>query len=58
MTVFHGLALFVAAYLLLLGRNAWKQGELGPFLRALAMVLGFLAMIAGGVFAYDRLFGP
>ena len=58
MTVLQGVALFVAAYLLLLGRNAWKQGELSQFLRALAMVLGFLTLIAGGVLAYGRLVGP
>ena len=58
MTVLHGVALFVAAYLLLLGRNAWKQGELAQFLRALAMVTGILAMIGGGVLAYGRLFVP
>ena len=58
MTVLHGIALFVAAYLLLLARNAWKQGELAQFLRALGMVLGFLALIAGGILAYGRLFGP
>ena len=57
MTVLHGVALFIAAYLLLLGRNAWKQGELGQYLRALAMVVGFLALIALGVLAYGRLFG-
>ena len=58
MTVLQGVALFVAAYLVLLGRNAWKQGELSQFLRALAMVTGILVMIGGGVFAYGRLFGP
>ncbi len=57
MTVLQGLALFVAAYLLLLGRNAWKQGELGQYLRALAMVVGLVAVIAVGVLAYGRYFG-
>ena len=58
MNALHGVALFVAAYLLLLGRNAWKQGELTQFLRALAMVAGFLAVVGGGVYAFGRLFGP
>ncbi len=57
MTVLHGVALFIAAYLLLLARNAWKQGELRQFLHALAMVAGFLVLIAGGVLAYGRVFG-
>ena len=57
MTVLQGIALFIAASLLLLGRNAWKQGELGQYLRALAMVIGLVALIAVGVLAYGRLFG-
>ena len=57
MTAIHGVALFVAAYLLLLGRNAWKQGELGQFLWALAMVVGLLGVLALGATAWGWLFG-
>lgn len=55
MTVVQGMALFVVAYLILLGRNAWKQGELRQYLLALAMAGVLLAVIAASVFAYDRL---
>ena len=57
MTALQGLALFILAYLVLLGRNAWKQGELMQYLRALAAVLGLIGLIAGGVMLYGRLFG-
>lgn len=57
MTALHGLALFVLAYLLLLGRNAWKQGELRQYLGALAVTAGLLAVIGGSVFVYSRLVG-
>lgn len=55
MTVLQGMALFVVAYLVLLGRNAWKQGELRQYLVALAMAGILVAVIAASVFAYDRL---
>lgn len=58
MTVYHGVALFIAAYLLLLGRNAWKQGELRQYLGALAMAGALLAAIAALAFAYGKVFGP
>lgn len=58
MTVLQGMALFVVAYLLLLGRNAWKQGEFRQYLFAMAMAATLVAVIAGSVFAYDWLTGP
>lgn len=58
MTVLQGVALFIAAYLLLLGRNAWKQGELRQYLGALAMAGALVALIAASVFVYDRLIDP
>lgn len=36
----------IAAYLLLLARSAWKQGELGQFLRALGIVAVLLGTVA------------
>ncbi len=41
----------VLAYLLLLARSAWKQGELAQFVRALGIVaalLGFIALVVWG----------
>ena len=57
MTALQGLGLFILAYLVLLGRNAWKQGELTQYLRALAAVLALVGLIAGGVLLYGNLFG-
>lgn len=39
----------MGAYLLLLARSAWKQGELRQFLRSLLIVAGLCAAIAGAV---------
>jgi len=58
MTALHGLALFILAYLLLLGRNAWKQGELRQYLGALVLTATLLAAIGGSVLVYGRLVGP
>lgn len=58
MTVLQGVGLFLAAYLLLLGRNAWRQGEFPQFLGALAMAAGLVALIAASVFGYRWAFGP
>ena len=58
MTALHGLALFILAYLLLLGRNARKQGELRQYLGALLLTAALLAAIGGSVFVYSRLVGP
>lgn len=55
MTVLQGMALFIIGYLLLLGRNAWKQGEIRQFLVAMAMAGVLVAVIAASVFVYDRL---
>ena len=55
MTVLQGVALFILGYLLLLGRNAWKQGEFRQYLVALAMAGALVAAIAASVFVYDRL---
>lgn len=41
--------LVVAAYLALLARSAWKQGEFRQFLLSLAVVAGLIAAMAGAV---------
>lgn len=58
MTAVQGVALFLVAYLLMLGRNAWKQGELRQYLSALGMAGALAAVIAVSVFVYGRLIGP
>ncbi|MEE8272755.1 MAG: hypothetical protein V3R98_13655 [Alphaproteobacteria bacterium] len=57
MTVLQGVALFVVAYLLLLARSAWKQGEMRQYLRSLAIVAALAAAIAAIAAAYGRLGG-
>lgn len=47
--VVNGLIGFVALYLALLARSAWKQGELAQFLRSLCIVIGLVGGIAAFV---------
>ena len=58
MTLFEAIGLFLAAYLLLLCRSAWKQGELRQFLRSLVIVALLAAGIYGSVLAYNALSHP
>lgn len=58
MTLGQGIALFVAGYLTLLARSAWKQGELPQFLRSLAVVAGLFLAIGGIAALYVQLVGP
>ncbi len=51
MTLWQTIALMMAAYLLLLARSAWKQGEFRQFLRSLLIVAALCAVIAGAVLA-------
>lgn len=39
----------VVAYLLLLARSAWKQGEIRQYLRSLAIVAAICGIVAGSV---------
>lgn len=55
MTLAQGIALFIAAYLVLLARSAWKQNELPQFLRSLAVVAMLIAAIAVVTWTYLRL---
>ncbi|HEV7372331.1 hypothetical protein [Arenibaculum sp.] len=58
MSLFQAIALAVAAYLLLLARSAWRQGELPQFLWSLALVtalLGAVAAVVAAAIAIDRM---
>ncbi|MEO3433657.1 hypothetical protein [Inquilinus sp. CAU 1745] len=52
MTITQGLALAFLAYLLLLGRSAWKQGELPQYFRSLSIVALLVGLLAGAVWFY------
>ncbi|CAO3421360.1 hypothetical protein [Azospirillum doebereinerae] len=41
----------IVAYLLLLARSAWKQGEFRQYLRSLAIVAALCGIVAGAVAA-------
>lgn len=51
MTAIQTMGMIVAAYLALLARSAWKQGELRQFLLSLAVVAGLASSIAAAVWA-------
>lgn len=51
MTAMQTVGLVMAAYLALLARSAWKQGELRQFLLSLAVVAGLIGSIAAAVWA-------
>jgi len=51
MTTLQGIGLAVAAYLALLARSAWKQGEMRQFMMSclvLILLLGSLAAVIAG----------
>jgi len=50
-SVWNVAGLSAVAYLLLLARSAWKQGELRQFLWSLAIVAGIVGVVAGVVAA-------
>lgn len=45
----HVIGAAIAAYLALLARSAWKQGEFRQFVRSLAIVAAMIGLIAGAV---------
>jgi hypothetical protein len=49
MSAWHAMGLIMAAYLCLLARSAWKQGEMRQFLRSLLIVAGLGAVLAAAV---------
>ena len=56
MTALQGIGLIVAAYLALLARSAWKQGEIRQFMMSclvLAALFGLLAAIIAGYAYWD-----
>jgi hypothetical protein len=58
MSLIQVVALAVAAYLILLARSAWRQGELPQFLRSLVLVaalMGAIAVIVAAAIAIDRM---
>lgn len=57
MTVMQGVGLFVAAYILLLARSAWRQGEIRQFALSLAVVAALALTIAGITWLYWLLGG-
>jgi len=50
-SVWNVAGVMALAYLLLLARSAWKQGELRQFLWSLAILAGVVAVIAAVVAA-------
>lgn len=57
MTILDGIGLFLALYLLLIARSAWKQGEFRQFALSLAVVGGLILAILAVVLAVDLLAG-
>ena len=57
MTFLTAAAIFVAAYLLILARNAWRAGEFRQYALSLAIVVGLIGAIALVVMAWIALFG-
>lgn len=52
MTFLQGIGLFVAAYLALLARSAWKQGEIRQFLMSCLVLAALFALLAAVISAY------
>ncbi|UEM05227.1 hypothetical protein JL101_007265 [Skermanella rosea] len=52
MTILQGIGLFVAAYLALLARSAWKQGEIKQFLMSCLILAALFASLATVISAY------
>lgn len=52
MTLLQGIGLFVAAYLALLARSAWKQGEIRQFLMSCMVLAILFATLATVIAAY------
>ena len=56
MTGLKIVAAAVTLYLLILARNAWRQGEMNQFLFSLAVVIGVIATVAAVVGGYIMFF--
>lgn len=57
MTLLQGIGLFIAVYLVLVGRSAWKQGELRQFAVSLGVVAALAAAVVAVVLLYHRVAG-
>ena len=57
MEALAAIGLFIVGYIALVGRSAWKQGELRQFLLSLAVVIALIAAVAGVVAVYFLTFG-
>lgn len=55
MTIWQFFGAFGAGYVVLLGRSAWRQGELRQFLVSLAVVAALIGIVVGIVLAYSRM---
>ena len=53
MTILDGIGLFLAGYLLLIARSAWKQGEFRQFATSLLVVAGLILAIVATVYLVD-----
>jgi len=52
MTALQGIGLAVAAYLALLARSAWKQGEMRQFMMSCLVLILLLGSLAGVIAGY------
>jgi hypothetical protein len=52
MTALQGIGLAVAAYLALLARSAWKQGELRQFMMSCLVLIVLFGVIAAVIAGY------
>ncbi|WP_158044509.1 hypothetical protein [Skermanella pratensis] len=52
MTFLQGIGFFVAAYLALLARSAWKQGEIRQFLMSCLVLAGLFGVLGAVIAAY------
>ena len=57
MTLWQAIGLFLAGYILLLARSAWRQGELKQFLRSLMVVSALAAGLGMATLLYNWLAG-
>ncbi|MEQ8967012.1 MAG: hypothetical protein RID91_14425 [Azospirillaceae bacterium] len=57
MSLWQGIGLFLAAYILLLARSAWRQGEARQFVISIAVVGGLIVALIGLVMVWSRLSG-
>lgn len=58
MSLYQGLGLAIALYLMLLARSAWKQGEFVQFARSLGIVVALGLVLALAVWGWIALEGP